>query len=153
MHFGLHFLYEIVYFSTFYFNSNFIWFHINNINFNHTNVCVYVWFFFLFFLCGVWKEPCKRTKKKTLYMQYLKRSTKQKGNFFRNEKCLRDWTTKKERRFENEIEMKQTLQTKSTGLQKRRARSRARTHFFHIRIILSIANMLLVFKIPYHSLF
>lgn len=80
--FGLHFLYEIVYFSTFYFNSNFIWFHINNINFNHTNVCV-----FFSFLCGVWKEPCKRTKKKIICN--ISNETKQKRNYFRNEKCLR----------------------------------------------------------------
>lgn len=59
-------------------------------------MCVCMCDFFFSFFCVVYgKTHANERKKKTLYMQYLKRSTKQKGNFFRNEKCLRDWTTKK----------------------------------------------------------
>lgn len=53
----------------------------------------------IFFLCSVWKEPCKRTKKKYAISPKTKQNKKKgrKKSYFRNENA-RDWAREKNRK-------------------------------------------------------
>lgn len=92
-----------------------------------------VCFFFSFFCVWCMERTMQNERKKKLYA--ISQTKQNKNEITFEMKMLERLVQKEKSNRKREIEMKRTLQTKSTGWQLQKKRTQA--HFFHIRIIIN----------------